>query len=83
MLANFLQDEVLQNGLNDYLDTYKYTNVETKDLWNSLSRSTNHTLDIKVHFLFLSHSLIVSLMKFFYIYMCIFIKSCILKGIYL
>lgn len=50
MLANFLQDEILQNGLNDYLDTYKYTNVETKDLWNALSRNTNHTLDVKVCF---------------------------------
>lgn len=48
MLANFLQDEILQNGLNDYLDSYKYTNVETKDLWNALSRNTNHTLDVKV-----------------------------------
>ncbi|KAJ8985877.1 hypothetical protein NQ317_006251, partial [Molorchus minor] len=48
MMANFLQEDTLQNGLNEYLDTYKYTNVETKDLWNTLSRNTNNTLDVKV-----------------------------------
>ncbi|KAJ8923593.1 hypothetical protein NQ315_010172 [Exocentrus adspersus] len=47
MLANFLQDETLRNGLTDYLDTYKHTNVDVKDLWNAFSRNTNHTLDVK------------------------------------
>ncbi|KAJ8936471.1 hypothetical protein NQ314_012334 [Rhamnusium bicolor] len=48
MLVNFVQADVLENGLNDYLDTYKYTSAETKDLWNVISRNTNHTLDIKM-----------------------------------
>ncbi|KAG5892870.1 hypothetical protein JTB14_032594 [Gonioctena quinquepunctata] len=47
MLANFLQDENLQNGLNDFLLSYKYANAETKDLWNVFSRHTNQTLDVK------------------------------------
>lgn len=48
MLANFLQQENLQNGLYDYLNTYKYSNAETKDLWNVFSRNTNLSLDVKV-----------------------------------
>lgn len=48
MLANFLQQETLQNGLYDYLNTYKYSNAETKDLWNVFSRNTNQSLEVKV-----------------------------------
>lgn len=48
MLSNFLQEDTLQNGLNDYLFTYKYTTAETKDLWNTFSKNTNQTLDVKV-----------------------------------
>lgn len=48
MMANFLQDEALQNGLNDYLNTYRYANADAKDLWNVFSRHTNQTLDVKV-----------------------------------
>ncbi|XP_060516441.1 endoplasmic reticulum aminopeptidase 1-like isoform X3 [Cylas formicarius] len=47
MLSNFLQQETLQNGLNDYLQTFKYTNADTKDLWNVFTRNTNQTLDVK------------------------------------
>ncbi|CAH1153367.1 unnamed protein product [Phaedon cochleariae] len=47
MLANFLQEVNLQNGLNDYLLSYKYMNAETKDLWNVFSRNVNQTLDVK------------------------------------
>ncbi|XP_056646326.1 endoplasmic reticulum aminopeptidase 1-like isoform X2 [Diorhabda sublineata] len=46
MLANFLQNENLENGLNDYLSTYKYQNAEMKDLWNVLGKNTNQSLDI-------------------------------------
>lgn len=48
MLGNFLQQETLQNGLNDYLNTYKYSNADTKDLWNVFSKHTNQSLEVKV-----------------------------------
>lgn len=48
MLGKFLQQETLQNGLNDYLNTYKYSNADTKELWSIFSRNTNQSLDIKV-----------------------------------
>lgn len=51
MLGTFLQQETLQNGLNDYLTTFKYGNADTKDLWNSFSKHTNQSLDVKVRFL--------------------------------
>ncbi|GJQ68130.1 hypothetical protein Trydic_g10715 [Trypoxylus dichotomus] len=47
MLGKFLQQETLQNGLNDYLNTYKYSNADTKELWSIFSRNTNQSLDIK------------------------------------
>ncbi|CAG9759897.1 unnamed protein product [Ceutorhynchus assimilis] len=47
MLSTFLQEDTLQNGLNDYLSTYKYTTAETKDLWNTFSKNANQTLDVK------------------------------------
>lgn len=47
MLGKFLQQETLQNGLNDYLSTYKYMNADTKELWNVFSRNTNQSLEIK------------------------------------
>lgn len=50
MLAEFLEEENLQDGLNDYLNTYKYGNADIKDLWNVFSRNTNHTVDVKVSY---------------------------------
>lgn len=50
MLGKFLQQETLQNGLNDYLNTYKYSNADTKDLWNVFSKHTNQSLEVKVSF---------------------------------
>ncbi|XP_017777374.1 PREDICTED: endoplasmic reticulum aminopeptidase 1-like isoform X2 [Nicrophorus vespilloides] len=47
MLGKFLQQETLQNGLNDYLNTYKYSNADTKELWNVFSRNTNQSLEVK------------------------------------
>nr|XP_022900776.1 endoplasmic reticulum aminopeptidase 1-like isoform X2 [Onthophagus taurus] len=46
MLGKFLQEN-LQIGLNDYLNSYKYSNADTKDLWNALSRNTNQSLEVK------------------------------------
>lgn len=48
MMAEFLEEENLQDGLNDYLTTYKYGNAEIKDLWNVFTRSTNQSVDVKV-----------------------------------
>ena len=48
MFAKSLQLETLQNGLNNYLDSYKYTNADTKDLWNVLSQTVNDSLNVKV-----------------------------------
>lgn len=48
MLAKFLQLETLQNGLNDYLNIYKHSNADIKDLWNVFSKHTNHSLEVKV-----------------------------------
>ncbi|KAF5274559.1 hypothetical protein FQA39_LY07171 [Lamprigera yunnana] len=47
MLEKFLQLETLQNGLNDYLNTFKYSNADTKDLWNVFTRHTNQSLEVK------------------------------------
>lgn len=58
MLANFLQQETLQNGLNDYLTSYKYGNADTKDLWNSFSKHTNQSLDVKVIIIIIRDTLI-------------------------
>ncbi|XP_065165053.1 endoplasmic reticulum aminopeptidase 1-like isoform X2 [Atheta coriaria] len=48
MLGKFLQQETLQNGLNDYLNTYRFNNADTKELWNVFSRNTNQSLDVKL-----------------------------------
>lgn len=48
MMAEFLEQEKLQEGLNDYLNTYKYGNAESKDLWNIFTRNTNQSIDVKV-----------------------------------
>ncbi|XP_076261185.1 endoplasmic reticulum aminopeptidase 1-like isoform X2 [Rhynchophorus ferrugineus] len=47
MLCNFLQEEILQNGLNDYITTYKYSTSDIKEIWNVLSRNTNESINIK------------------------------------
>ncbi|XP_067012904.2 endoplasmic reticulum aminopeptidase 1 isoform X2 [Anabrus simplex] len=47
MLEKFLHQDTLRNGLNDYLNTHKYGNAETKDLWNVLSKNANQSLDVK------------------------------------
>lgn len=48
MMAQFLEEENLRAGLTDYLNTYKYGNAETKDLWNTFTRNINQSLDVKV-----------------------------------
>lgn len=48
MLEKFLTQNILRRGLNDYLNTHKYSNADTKDLWSVLSKHTNQTLEVKV-----------------------------------
>lgn len=48
MLGKVLQQGILQSGLNDYLNTYRYSNADVKDLWNVFTRNTNFSLDVKV-----------------------------------
>lgn len=48
MLEKFLSQDILRRGLNDYLNTHKYGNADTKDLWTVLSKHTNQTLEVKV-----------------------------------
>nr|CAI5844662.1 unnamed protein product [Callosobruchus analis] len=47
MAVNFLELETVQSSLNDFFTTYKYLNAETKDLWNTITRNINRTLDIR------------------------------------
>lgn len=48
MLEKFLGLETLRSGLNDYLNTHKYSNAETEDLWTVLSKHANETVQVKV-----------------------------------
>lgn len=48
MLEKFLGLETLRSGLNDYLNTHKYGNADTKDLWGVLSKHANETVQVKV-----------------------------------
>lgn len=47
MLENFLGEDVLRNGLNDYLETHAYGNADTNDLWSVFSKHANQTFDVK------------------------------------
>ncbi|CAH1964992.1 unnamed protein product [Acanthoscelides obtectus] len=47
MAVNFLELETVQSSLNDFFNTYKYMNAETKDLWNTITKNINRTLDIR------------------------------------
>ena len=49
-MEKFLNLENLRVGLNDYLNTHKYGNAETKDLWNVLSKHANQSIEVKVSF---------------------------------
>lgn len=51
MLEKFLGLETLRSGLNDYLNTHKYGNADTKDLWSVLSKHANETVQVKVNIL--------------------------------
>ena len=44
MLESVIGREALERGLKDYLDKYKYSNAETDDLWEALSKVSHHLL---------------------------------------
>jgi hypothetical protein len=50
MLFNYLGEPTFQKGLRIYLDKHKYSNAETKDLWQSLSEASGivSTFQIKL-----------------------------------
>ncbi|XP_046624056.1 endoplasmic reticulum aminopeptidase 2-like isoform X1 [Neodiprion virginianus] len=47
MLEEFLLEEVMKKGLNDYLNTHKYGNADTNDLWAVFTKHANHSFDVK------------------------------------
>lgn len=50
MLENFLGEEILRSGLNNYLNTHAYGNADTNDLWTAFTHEANNTFDVKVLF---------------------------------
>lgn len=48
MLEKFLGLETLRSGLNDYLNTHKYGNADTTDLWSVLSLHAKNTVQVRV-----------------------------------
>ena len=52
MLESVLGEQVLGRGLMDYLNRHKFSNAKTDDLWNSLSQSTNESVEVKVNYVY-------------------------------
>lgn len=48
MMEKFLGQDTLKRGLNDYLNTHKFSNADTKDLWAVMSKHANHSIHVKV-----------------------------------
>ncbi|XP_051160347.1 endoplasmic reticulum aminopeptidase 2-like isoform X1 [Leptopilina boulardi] len=47
MLENFLNEDVLKSGLNEYLNNYAYGNADTGDFWSVFTKHSNNTFDVK------------------------------------
>ncbi|XP_020706338.2 endoplasmic reticulum aminopeptidase 2-like isoform X4 [Athalia rosae] len=47
MLEEFLLEDVMKKGLNDYLNSHKYGNADTGDLWAVFTKHANHSFDVK------------------------------------
>ncbi|KAF6199081.1 hypothetical protein GE061_007106, partial [Apolygus lucorum] len=47
MMEKFLGQDTLKSGLNDYLNTHKFGNADTKDLWAVMSKHANHSIHVK------------------------------------
>jgi len=44
MLENFLGEDVFRDGIRQYIDSHKYSNATTADLWNALSEASNNSV---------------------------------------
>ena len=47
MLENYLEENILQAGLKEYLSKHKYENAVTKDLWRALTTATGNKVDVE------------------------------------
>ncbi|XP_061478670.1 leucyl-cystinyl aminopeptidase isoform X2 [Rhineura floridana] len=47
MLKNFLHNDVFQTGVQIYLHDHSYRSTRSDDLWDSMNKVTNKTVDIK------------------------------------
>ncbi|XP_073998601.1 endoplasmic reticulum aminopeptidase 1-like isoform X3 [Rhodnius prolixus] len=47
MIERFLGQDTLKGALNDYLNTHKFGNADTKDLWAIMSKHANHSIHVK------------------------------------
>ena len=45
MLEQYLGEQSFQNGVKKYLKIHQYSNTDTKDLWESLEKSTNEPVE--------------------------------------
>ncbi|MBA30662.1 MAG: hypothetical protein CL905_02290 [Dehalococcoidia bacterium] len=45
MLEQYLWEQSFQNGVKKYLKIHQYSNTDTKDLWESLEKSTNEPVE--------------------------------------
>ncbi|KAG8233571.1 hypothetical protein J437_LFUL012935 [Ladona fulva] len=48
MMEDFVGEVTLREGLTLYLQSHKYGNADTDDLWSALSQSANHSINVKV-----------------------------------
>lgn len=44
MIDSFIGEENFRKGVSNYLKSFKYGNAEAKDLWNSLSKTSNYPI---------------------------------------
>jgi aminopeptidase N len=44
MLESFLGEDVFRDGIRRYIDSHKYSNTTTADLWNALSEASNNSV---------------------------------------
>ena len=44
MLESFLGEDVFRDGIRQYIDSHKYSNTTTADLWNALSEASNNSV---------------------------------------
>lgn len=47
MMKDFIGSDAFHKGLYEYLDTYKFDNAVSDDLWRCLTKATNGKIDVK------------------------------------